>query len=114
MLLSNKVYDVIKWIARYLLPFTGSCFALVTVMGLQYGVKIIGAIFALILFLSMLLDLSSRTYLKSGANTDGTLQIDVRDIEKDIYRLQLNSDIEDLADKKRITLIVDPNAKLSD
>ncbi len=45
---------------------------------------------------------------------DGTLQIDVRNPDKDIYRLKLDGAIEDLADKKRIVLVVDSKANLSD
>jgi hypothetical protein len=56
---------------------------------------------------------SSNIYRNSKKNTDGTLQVDVRNPEKDIYRLQLNSDLQDLSKKKKIILIVDPKAKLS-
>ena len=45
--------------------------------------------------------------------TDGTLQIDTSDPTKDVYRLSLTEEIEDLASKKTITLTVDPNAKLT-
>jgi len=45
--------------------------------------------------------------------TDGTLMIDRSSEEKDIYRLNLNSDIADLATKKTVVFSVDPNAELS-
>jgi hypothetical protein len=114
MLLSNKVYDTLKWIAQYLLPATGTLyFALAAIWGLPYGEQIVGTISALTIFLGVILGISSITYIKSGADTDGTLQIDEQNSEKDIYRLQLNSALENLSEKKKITLLVDPNAKLS-
>ena len=115
MMLSNKVYDTLKWIAQYLLPACGTLyFALAGILGLPYGEQIVGTISAITIFLGVILGISSATYVKSGANTDGTLQVDISNPEKDIYRLQLNSDLSDLADKSKISLKVDPNAKLSD
>ena len=115
MLLSNRVYDILKWIAQYLLPATGTLYiALATIWGLPYGEQIVGSISALTIFIGVILGISSRTYIKSGADTDGTLQVDVSNPEKDIYRLQLNSELADLADKAKISLKVDPKAKLSD
>ena len=115
MMLSNKVYDTLKWVAQYLLPACGTLyFALAGIWGFPYGEQIVGTISAVTIFLGVILGISSATYVKSGANTDGTLQVDMSNPEKDIYRLQLNSDLSDLADKSKISLKVDPNAKLSD
>lgn len=115
MMLSNKVYDALKWIAQYFLPACGTLyFALAGIWGLPYGEQIVGTISAITIFLGVILGISSATYVKSGANTDGTLQVDISNPEKDIYRLQLNSDLSDLAYKSKISLKVDPNAKLSD
>lgn len=115
MMLSNKVYNTLKWIAQYLLPASGTLyFALAAIWNLPYGEQIVGTISAVTIFLGVILGISSATYVKSGANTDGTLQVDMSNPEKDIYRLQLNSDLSDLADKSKISLKVDPNAKLSD
>ncbi len=115
MLLSNKVYDTLKWIAQYLLPASATLyFALAAIWGFPYGEQVVGTISALTIFLGVLLGISTNTYIKSGADTDGVLQVDVTNPEKDIYRLQLNSSLEDLAGKDKISLKVDPNAKLSD
>ena len=115
MLLSNKVYDTLKWVAQYLLPASATLyFALAAIWNLPYGEQIVGTISAVTIFLGVILGISSATYVKSGANTDGTLQVDMSNPEKDIYRLQLNSDLSDLADKSKISLKVNPNAKLSD
>ena len=115
MMLSNKVYNTLKWIAQYLLPASGTLyFALAAIWNLPYGEQIVGTISAVTIFLGVILGISSATYIKSGADTDGTLQVDVTNPEKDIYRLQLNSDLADLAEKSKISLKVNPNAKLSD
>jgi len=45
--------------------------------------------------------------------TSGTLKIDTSDPDKDVYRLDLDSPLEDLAKEKKITLCVDTTAKLS-
>ncbi len=115
MILSNKVYNTLKWIAQYLLPASGTLyFALAAIWGLPYGEQIVGTISAVTIFLGVILGISSASYIKSGVDTDGTLQVDVTNPEKDIYRLQLNSSLEDLAGKSKISLKVDPKAKLSD
>ena len=48
------------------------------------------------------------------ASTDGTLLIDTTDPNKDIYRMSFNSALEDLKNKKRVVVKVDPTANLSD
>ena len=45
--------------------------------------------------------------------TDGTLQIDTTAENKDIYRLNLDTELESLRTKKSITLVVDSKADLS-
>lgn len=107
MTFNNKFYDVLKWIAQYFLPGLGSLyFAISKLWGLPYGVEIVGTITAFDLFLGALLGLSSASY-----NGEGTLQIDTSR-EKDIYRLDLTSPVEDLTAMKQVTFMVDPDAKL--
>jgi Putative phage holin Dp-1 len=115
MSLTNKTYDTIKWITTILLPASGTLyFALSQIWGLPNAEQVVGTIAALTTFLGVLLGISTSSYNKAVANgSDGTLQVDLRDPNKDIYRLQLNEQLETLADKKTITLVVDPNAKLS-
>ena len=43
MKLSNKVYDVLKWIAMYLLPALGTLyFALAGIWNFPYGEQVVG------------------------------------------------------------------------
>lgn len=67
MKMSNKVYDVLKWIAMYLLPAIGTLyFALASVWGLPYGEEIVGTITALDTFLGVILGISTARYNKDN------------------------------------------------
>ena len=61
--MSNKVYDVLKWIATYLLPALGTLyFALASIWGLPYGEQIVGTITAIDTFLGVILGISTTKY----------------------------------------------------
>ena len=63
--MSNKVYDVLKWIAMYLLPALGTLyFALASIWGLPYGEQIVGTITAIDTFLGVILGISTTQYNK--------------------------------------------------
>lgn len=67
MKLKNKTYDILKWIALYLLPALGTLyFALSGIWGLPYGEQVVGTITAADTFLGVLLGISSATYKKEG------------------------------------------------
>lgn len=66
MKISNKVYDVLKWIAMYFLPAAGTLyFALAGIWGLPYGEEIVGTITAVDTFLGVLLGIASVSYHKA-------------------------------------------------
>jgi hypothetical protein len=67
----------------------------------------------ILILLSFVLGVCTGLYLRSRTGKDGSLQIDMSDPEKDIYRLQLDDDISNLSKKKKVILVVDLNAKLS-
>lgn len=65
MKLSSKTYDVLKWIAQYLLPAAGTLyFAVAGIWGLPYGEQIVGTITAIDTFLGVILGVSASTYTK--------------------------------------------------
>lgn len=67
MKLSNKVYDILKWIAMYFLPAAGTLyFALSGIWGLPYGEEVVGTITAVDTFLGVILGISSATYNKDN------------------------------------------------
>lgn len=72
MKLSNTVYDVLKWIALYLLPALGTLyFALAGIWNFPFGEEVVGTITALDTFLGVILGISSSQYKKeTGAATD--------------------------------------------
>lgn len=63
--MSNKVYDVLKWIAQIVLPALGALyFALAQIWGLPYGEEIVGTITAIDCFLGAILGISNVQYKK--------------------------------------------------
>lgn len=66
-MLSNKVYDVLKWVALILLPAAGTLyFALSGIWGLPYGEQIVGTITAIDTFLGAILGISTINYNKGN------------------------------------------------
>ena len=69
MKMSDKVYDILKWIALYLLPALGTLyFALAGIWEFPYGEEIVGTITALDTFLGVLLGISTAQYNRENAN----------------------------------------------
>ena len=65
--MSNKTYDVLKWIAMYLLPAVGTLyFALAGIWNLPNGEQIVGTITAIDTFLGVILGISSAQYSKEN------------------------------------------------
>lgn len=61
--MSNKAYDILKFIAQILLPALGTLyFALASIWGLPYGEQIVGTITAVDAFLGALLGISTKKY----------------------------------------------------
>ena len=65
MKLSNKNYDLLKWIAQILLPAAATLYvAAAGIWGFPYAKEIAGTISAVDLFLGALLGISSINYYK--------------------------------------------------
>lgn len=66
MKMSNKSYDVLKYIAMIVLPAIGTLyFALASIWHLPYGEEVVGTITAVDAFLGALLGISAAQYNKS-------------------------------------------------
>lgn len=64
-MLSNKAYDILKFVAQIVLPALGTLyFALATIWGFPYGEEIVGTITAVDAFLGALLGISTVQYNK--------------------------------------------------
>ena len=63
MTMSNKTYDLLKWVAQILLPALGTLyFALGQIWGFPLCEQIVGTITAVDAFLGVLLGISSANY----------------------------------------------------
>ena len=63
MIISNKTYDILKWVAQIGLPALGTLyFALASIWGLPYAEQIVGTIVALDTFLCVGLGISTANY----------------------------------------------------
>lgn len=67
MKISNKTYDVLKWIAMYLLPAAGTLyFTLAGIWGFPFGEQVVGTLTAVDTFLGVILGISTAKYKKSN------------------------------------------------
>lgn len=65
-MMTNKTYDILKWVAQYGLPAVGTLyFALAGIWNLPYGEEVVGTITAFDAFLGVLLGISTAQYNKS-------------------------------------------------
>lgn len=65
-MMTNKTYDILKWVAQYGLPAIGTLyFALAGIWNLPYGEEIVGTITAFDAFLGVLLGISTAQYNKA-------------------------------------------------
>lgn len=63
--MSNKLYDILKFVALVFLPALGTLyFALAGIWGFPYGEQIVGTIAAIDTFLGVLLGISTHQYKK--------------------------------------------------
>lgn len=102
MVFSNKVYDILKWIAQLLLPALATLYAALSgIWGFPYGEQIVGTISAVDAFLGILLGISTKNY-----KADGTMNVIAGEDDSTTYDLELNGPVEELANKKTITFKV--------
>lgn len=65
MIIPNKLYDSLKWVAQYLLPGVATLyFALSDVWGLPYTTEIVGSILAVGTFIGACLQISTTNFRK--------------------------------------------------
>lgn len=69
MKLSNRTYDILKWIAMYLLPAIGTLyFAIASIWNLPYGEQVVGTITAIDTFLGVILGISTTQWKNALKN----------------------------------------------
>lgn len=69
--MSNKTYDILKYIAQIVLPAIATLyFALAGIWGFPFGKQIVGTITAIDTFLGCILKLSADNYYKDKESGD--------------------------------------------
>lgn len=71
MNMSNKTYDVLKYIAQIVLPAIGTLYAALSgIWGFPYGEQVVGSILAVDTFLGAILGISSAKYQKKNTTIE--------------------------------------------
>lgn len=80
--MSDKVYDVLKWIALILIPAIGTLyFALAGIWGFPYAEAIVGTLTAVDTFLGAILGISTSMYKKNQNESNYFNEEDERGVE---------------------------------
>lgn len=70
MKMSNKTYDILKYITQIVIPAIGTLyFALAGIWGFPYGEQIVGTLAALDTFMGVVLGISSKQYNQQGGKS---------------------------------------------
>ena len=105
--MSNRVYDVLKYIAQIVLPALGTLyFTLAQIWGLPSAEEVVGTTVAVDTFLGVVLQLSSRAYAKSENRFDGAIHIQETP-EKKLFSLELKSDPNEIDQKDQLLFKVE-------
>lgn len=105
-MLSNRAYDILKYVAQILLPALGALyFALSQTWGISHGPEVVGSITAFDTFLGLLLGLSARSYVATGAKYDGSLDV-LSSGDSRTFSLNLDTHPDDLQSKDEVTFKV--------
>ena len=106
-LISNRVYDYLKFIIGVLLPGVGALyFAVAQIWGFPNSEGVNGTINAIVLFLSLVVAKSTQLYNRSDAKYDGTIEVEDKAGTK-VFSLGLNTDPNDLETKQAVLFRID-------
>jgi hypothetical protein len=108
--LSNKTYDVLKYVVQVVLPAAASLyFGLGQIWGWPNLEEVVGSIAIITTFLGVVLGISTKNYNDSDAGIDGTMLIsDVEDGK--MFSLQLDKTPEEIESLSRLVFKVDPRS----
>lgn len=99
---SKKQHDIVKALGLYILPLIAA--VLWFIYNIECDSKIFyiqGCILGLVLAFNTLLKIDSKLYLGNGV-----MFVDNSDPDRLVCRMELDSDLDDILDKKSITFIV--------
>lgn len=69
--MSNKTYDILKFVAQIVLPAIGTCFVIGSIWGVPYANQIVGTVTAVDTLLGTVLSVSSMQYKKGLEDEQG-------------------------------------------
>lgn len=102
MVLTDKVYEALKWLVQIFLPAAATLYAaLAALWGFPFVEQVVGSIGAITVFLGACLKISNSNY-----TGDAVLNVDPSAEEDKQYALEVNSDWADLAKKKSFMVTV--------
>jgi hypothetical protein len=106
-MLSDHSYNLIKKLVQIVLPALATLyFTLSTIWDLPYAEQIVGTLAAVATFLGVVLGLSKKSYDASDAKYDGDVIVTQTPLGNTRYSLELNTDPEELKNKKDISFKV--------
>lgn len=101
-MISDKLYNVLKWIAQIVLPAMGTLyFGLAAIWGFPYGEQVVGTITVIDAFLGAVLGVSAVKY-----TGDGVLHIDTSDPVTDKWSFDATSPLNEIQEKKTVVFQV--------
>lgn len=105
--LSNKTYDVLKYVVTIVLPALATLYSAI---GLLWGApateQVVATIVALTTFLGATLNLSGRQYVESGAKYDGTLNVSENEAGAKTLEMEFEGDPYELDNQKEVAFRV--------
>lgn len=109
MTLSNKVYDLVKFLTLLLLPAAATLyFAVAQIWGLPKAEEVVGTIAAITAFLGVLTRVSSSSYLSSPTPYDGDMVVHPTLGGGKTFSMELHGDPSELDQKKVVSFRVIP------
>lgn len=110
-ILTNRLYDALKWIAQIFLPGVATLyFTLAQIWGLPNAEEVVGTITAVDLFLGLLVGVSHKNYQKSDARFDGVMEVEETDDGRKRASFNVPGDPHELLNKSELTFkVADPD-----
>ncbi len=108
-ILSNKTYDVLKFIALILLPAVSTLyFALAEIWGFGGGEEVLATTNALALFIGAIVKLGDKSYNESEAKYDGEINVLTNSKGGLKYDMALKGDPEGIQDLSEVRFKINP------
>lgn len=104
MILSNRLYNALKWVALIALPASATAYmGLSALWTLPNPTEVTGTVVVVEVLLGSLLGLSTAQYNRNENRYDGTLNIDETDVSK-IHTLDISTPPDELSGQNEMRL----------